>query len=484
MNAAASVWIDTDVSIGLEHFPGFYKDIDDALAMIALFNSPLVEVRGVSSTFGNTGAKKAYAIARELVEKFGPKGLQVHLGAEQAIAKGHLPESDASWAMADALRQAPMTIMSIGSATNVAVLIASHPELVDRIQGIVAMAGARRTPGQDFFVGPRQIKPFTALNFEADVEAWRIILASNVPITFADFEVCHQVWLTEDDARSLEHAGNTGSYLAPHMRRWAREWREFYGSPGFNPFDALAAGYLLAPEFFTAEELPVGILEPGQGGNPRDVPCLIISDAMGSNHRVTYLSAVNQGFTPFLMELLKGGFSMCTKLLAFSHINIVVDDIEKATEFYGRTLGFQMAYNTDGAIDFQHYKDAAFARDAGFLDGVVDVDVRFLRHPQAGLCLELMRYHAPQGSQEIKYHPTNELGGPRHIALEVTDIQSVFEHLKSQPDVRMVSTSKAYGPPETLGMTGIAFFYWLDPYGVQWEMEQGRPIGYGREIAG
>ena len=484
MNATTVVWIDTDVSIGLEHFPGIYKDIDDALAMIALFNSPLVTVRGISSTFGNTGAKKSYKIACELAEKFGPKGLQVHLGAEEPITGDHLPESDASWAMADALRQGPMTILSIGSATNVAVLIASHPELVDRIDGIVAMAGGRRTPGQEFFVGPRQLKPFTALNFEADVEAWRIILASNVPITFAEFELCHQVWLTEDDARSLEHVGNSGSYLAPHMRRWAREWREFYGSPGFNPFDALASGYLLAPEFFTGEELPVGILEPGQEGNTRDVPCLILSDSMESKRRALYLREVNQGFKPFLMELLKGGFSMCTKLLGFSHINVVVDDIEKATEFYGRTLGFQLAYNADGAIDFQHYTGAAFARDAGFLDGHVDVDVRFLRHPQAGLCLELMRYHTPQGSREIVFRNTNDMGGPRHIALEVADIQGVFEYLRRQPDVRMINPSADYGPPDALGSTGITFFYWLDPYGVQWEMEQGRPLGFGREIAG
>lgn len=483
-SSCASVWVDTDVSIGLEYFPGVYRDIDDALAMIMLFNSPLVTLRGISATFGNTETKKAYKIACELVEQFGPKGLPVYMGAEQAITKDHLPESDASWAMADALRQAPMTIVSIGSATNVAVLIASHPELVDRIQGLVAMTGSRSMPGEEFIVGPRQRKPFSALNFDVDVEAWRIILASNVPITFVPFSLCHKVWLTGEDARSLEQTGKSGRYLAPHMHRWAREWRELYGSPGFNPFDALASGCLLAPEFFTGEELPVGILEPGQGGNTRDIPCLIVSDSMGNARRALNLQDVNQGFKPYLLELLKGEFTMSAQVLALSHINIVVDDLDKATEFYGRTLGFQMACNADGAIDFPHYCSPAFARDAGFLDGEVDVDVRFLRHPQAGLCLELMRYHTPQGSQEITFHNTNDLGGPRHVALEVADILGVFEHLRKQPDVRMINPSPAYGPPENLALTGISFFYWLDPYGVQWEMEQGRPLGFGREIAG
>jgi len=485
VNAKTDLWVDTDVSIGLEHFPGFYRDIDDALALILLFNSPLVTLRGVSSTFGNTDARHAYAIAAKLTEQFGPKGLPVQQGAAGPIQKGApLPVSDATWAMADALRQGPMTIVSLGAATNIAVLIASHPELVDNIAGIVAMAGSRCMPGEEFIVGPRQMKPFCAMNFEADVEAWRIILESNVPLTFAPFALSRQVWITEEDARGLENTGDTGSYLAPYMYKWAREWTTLYGSPGFNPFDALAAGYFLAPEFFGGEELPVGILEPGEQGNHRDVPCLVVSDSMGNHRRAISLRTINQGFKPFFLEALRGGFCMATSVLGFSHINIVVDDLDKATEFYGRALGFQMAYNDAGAIDFPNYTSPAFARDAGFLDGKVDVDVRFLRHPQAGLCLELMCYHDPGGSRDIVFHRTDDMGGPRHVALEVADIAAVFAHVKKQPEVRMINPSPDYGPPENLGTSTISFFYWLDPYGVQWEMEQGRPLGFGREISG
>lgn len=54
MNYSKAVWIDTDISLGQEHAPGIYKDIDDGLAMIALFNSKTVALKGVSSTFGNT----------------------------------------------------------------------------------------------------------------------------------------------------------------------------------------------------------------------------------------------------------------------------------------------------------------------------------------------------------------------------------------------------------------------------------------------
>jgi catechol 2,3-dioxygenase-like lactoylglutathione lyase family enzyme len=162
----------------------------------------------------------------------------------------------------------------------------------------------------------------------------------------------------------------------------------------------------------------------------------------------------------------------------------VVDDLDKATEFYHRTLGFVIACNSDGPINYPHYTSAAFAKDAGFLDGKVDVDIRFLRHPQAGLYLELMVYHTPRGSHRAPEFRINDMGGPRHIALEVTDLAKVFEHLKSQPDVELINTSAKYGPPLPLGTSEISFFYWRDPYGVIWEMETGRPIGYGAEITG
>lgn len=171
-------------------------------------------------------------------------------------------------------------------------------------------------------------------------------------------------------------------------------------------------------------------------------------------------------------------------VLGISHLNIIVEDIEYATEFYGRTLGFVQAHNERGVMDYKGVTRETFARDAGFLDGQVNVDIRFLKHPTAGLYIELMKYHLPVGSQEIIYRNTNDLGGIRHVALEVSDAEKVFSYLKQQSDVKMINESAEYGPPEELTPVKIKFFYWLDPWGVQWEMEEGRPIGNMRGISG
>lgn len=166
---------------------------------------------------------------------------------------------------------------------------------------------------------------------------------------------------------------------------------------------------------------------------------------------------------------------------AISHINVVVDDIEVATEFYRTVLGFEQAANAGGPMDYPGVDLASFARDAGFADGQVKLDVRFLKHPEVGVYLELFTYHRPKGDQTIHRRKTNDLGGIGHVAVEVPDAVAAFAFIRSQ--------QLAYGKrglhieilgqdhiPEAITPFPYKFFYWIDPWGVQWEMEQGRPV--------
>jgi hypothetical protein len=110
------------------------------------------------------------------------------------------------------------------------------------------------------------------------------------------------------------------------------------------------------------------------------------------------------------------------------------------------------------------------------------VDVRFLKHPQANIYLELMAYHAPKGKAGIPDQPkTYDMGGPRHIAMEVSNCEEVFSYLSGQDGVTMINPSDAYHPVKLDGFP-ITFFYWIDKYGIQWEMEEGRRLGITRGI--
>ena len=119
---------------------------------------------------------------------------------------------------------------------------------------------------------------------------------------------------------------------------------------------------------------------------------------------------------------------------AISHVNVVVDDIEVATEFYCAVLGFEQAANADGPIDYPAVDLASFARNAGFADGSVSLDVRFLKHPEVGVYLELFTYHHPKGDQTIHGRKTNDLGGISHVALEVPDAVAAYTFIRAQQE--------------------------------------------------
>ena len=174
-------------------------------------------------------------------------------------------------------------------------------------------------------------------------------------------------------------------------------------------------------------------------------------------------------------------FSPQRDVQAISHINVVVEDIEVATEFYGTVLGFERAVNADGPMDYPGVDLASFARDAGFDDGQVSLDVRFLKHAEIGLYMELFTYHHPKGDQTIHRRETNDLGGIRHVALEVLDAGAAYEFIRVQQQeyakrglhIEILGQDHV---PEEITPYPYTFFYWIDPWAVQWEMEQGRPV--------
>lgn len=185
------------------------------------------------------------------------------------------------------------------------------------------------------------------------------------------------------------------------------------------------------------------------------------------------------------------------KYKSISHINIVVDDIERASEFYQQALGAIPVQH------FAHFKNMGFAKSAGFIEEAekVDVCIQFLKIPTvpAPLFMELMEYHYPIGNDRRPTGNTNDIGGVRHVALGIENIDEAFQYLKSINGVKMISDHLHYKPYTISPITtddfiffdeslendpkekenvchiigGIRYFYFQDCYGVQWELEQG-----------
>lgn len=284
LTIARGVWIDTDPSVARgEH------EIDDGIALLQAFASPELDIRGIGIVFGNADLPTASRIGREVVERFGPKGMPLFIGASGAADLGR--ETEASRALAKALQRERLTIFVLGPATNVATVVKNQPELVKNIEQVIAVAGRR--PGQQFIAGPKQKAPFRDFNFELDPEAFRVLLAANVPLVLAPWEISSQVWITRADVRSAAKTNPGMAWILPAAEDWLAMWSREFGAPGFNPFDALAIGYLTNRGDMECGAF-VAAVEAG--------PHLVVRPATAGKRPVTYCYAAKPGFK---LELLK-----------------------------------------------------------------------------------------------------------------------------------------------------------------------------------
>ncbi|MFU2316922.1 VOC family protein [Rahnella sp. PCH160] len=186
------------------------------------------------------------------------------------------------------------------------------------------------------------------------------------------------------------------------------------------------------------------------------------------------------------------------EITEFGHINIVVNDVEDATQFYRTIFGFELVQS------FANFRNIGFAKSAGFLDHPEDVvvSINFLKIPNTHIYIELISYIKPVSENQVKKFTPNDFGGPRHIALRIKNIMDAYEKIKSIPGISLISPNPDYKPcrldkvnPEDFTFashelesdiamkirasvisSSISFFYFTDKFGVTWELEE-EPTG-------
>ena len=243
--------IDTDVALGVRH-EGRPRDIDDGFALVAAMNSPDINLLGITCVFGNAPLDAVTRVAQEIVSLKG-RALSVAAGAAGPLtAENPLPPVNAAViAMAQTLEKSRCHIAAIGPLTNIALLIEHYPGVLANIESIIAVAG--RSRDATFYLGDSG--PVRDFNFESDVPAAEIVMASGLPLVLAGFELTSQVVVTEQDLETIARSPSpTALYFYDNSLAWCRYWtREFPVDAGFHPWDSAAISWLRHPEYFTAQ---------------------------------------------------------------------------------------------------------------------------------------------------------------------------------------------------------------------------------------
>ncbi|HGJ5874402.1 VOC family protein [Arsenophonus apicola] len=187
---------------------------------------------------------------------------------------------------------------------------------------------------------------------------------------------------------------------------------------------------------------------------------------------------------------------MIFKVIGLGHINVVVDNLPSAVEYYKKLFSAKQVQI------FPHFKNIGFAKSAGFMQSPeeVDVTISFLQIPNTAIYIELMQYHSPLGKESDTAEKfSNDIGGIGHICLKVDNIDDAYFHIKNMPDTKLITDHEDYKPYKIDNITPaefqfidneaennqtakqnvcdivgkIRYFYFIDKYRIQWEFELG-----------
>ena len=246
---------------------------DDAMALLLALASPELELSAVTTVAGNQTLDKVTANAIRVLDVAGETGIPVAAGADRPLihparVAGEVhgetgldgpdlpppsrePEPlHAVELIASKLRERPHTLIPVGPLTNIALLLALHPELHERIEKIVVMGGA---------YGPGNVTPSAEFNIWVDPEAAHRVFSSGLDVTLVGLDVTHRAMLSAAKADALREKGHAGLVVSDLHRFYRRFHMEVYGHDDTPVHDALAVAAVIDPSLLTLERFPVEI---------------------------------------------------------------------------------------------------------------------------------------------------------------------------------------------------------------------------------
>lgn len=231
---------DCDSTVGL---PG--KPMDDALALLYLLGRPEeAEILGITCTFANGTAREVYTSTSALLEEIGRTDIPLLPGAEA----GEDPRSEAARFIQETVNTRPgeITLVAIGSLTNLYGAYLLDNSLFDKVKEIVLMGGYTAP----VFYHTRHLEE---LNFSVNPEAAACVLnhGRNISILTGN-NTLEPSWLPGEEFLENMYGGSaSGRYIAEKCGYRFADKAIRDGAAASYCWDVVATVYLLHPELFT-----------------------------------------------------------------------------------------------------------------------------------------------------------------------------------------------------------------------------------------
>src|SRR6267378_7233270 len=240
--------------------------IDDCLALLLALNSPELDVRAISISYGNTGVENAYRNCVEILRRANRRA-PIGIGARRPLkrqlevaADTHGPsglgyaEVPPAGVILDYVRPLerlldaqpePVTLVTLGPVTSFARVLRANPDLVrEKVSRHIAMIGNIEAAGNQ--------TRFSEFNAWCDPEALATVLAAEIPTEMIGLDVTRKLIMKASEVdRLAQHA----PWLHDALRFYVEFHRKQEGLDGAVINDVLAIAYLLQPEVLTFSDL-------------------------------------------------------------------------------------------------------------------------------------------------------------------------------------------------------------------------------------
>ncbi|KAK6290112.1 hypothetical protein POUND7_001653 [Theobroma cacao] len=244
--------------------------IDDSMAILMAFQSPELEILGLTTIFGNVATEDATCNALLLCEIAGCPDVPVAEGSPEPLKGGRpriadfvhgsdglgnifLPpqktkksEKSASEFLVEKVSEYPgeVSILALGPLTNLALAIKRDSTFANKVKNIVVLGGA--------FFALGNVNPAAEANIYGDPEAADVVFTSGANIVVVGINITTQVKMTDDDLLKLKQSKGKYAQLLSNMCKFYRDWHvKSDGVYGIFLHDPVSFVALVRPDLFT-----------------------------------------------------------------------------------------------------------------------------------------------------------------------------------------------------------------------------------------
>ncbi|XP_015901960.1 uridine nucleosidase 1 isoform X2 [Ziziphus jujuba] len=244
--------------------------IDDTMAILMAFQTPELEILGLTTTFGNVTTEDATRNALLLCDIAGCPDVPVAEGSPEPL-KGGIPrvadfvhgsdglgniflpppntkkiEKNAAEFLVHKVSEYPgeVSILALGPLTNIALAIKRDSSFARKVKRLIVLGGA--------FFALGNVNPAAEANIYGDPEAADVVFTSGANITVVGINITTQVKLADADLLELRQSKGKHAQFISDTCKFYRDWHvKSDGVHGIFLHDPVSFVALVRPDLFT-----------------------------------------------------------------------------------------------------------------------------------------------------------------------------------------------------------------------------------------